>query len=340
MANQTGRPKLTILGSLAAFHLCFVALVAVVATSHFFVQKHERMFWATVAIFSVVCLFAIQMSRKTFREMIKLSVSTSTAERFGISTHVLMPFALVGSFLVVMISGEKTYGEQFVTADSLSVKSWLLYGLDNIMRASFFDFAEVFYIDLSKIEHANNFFCNSTVFIFRLILAATLLSMLANGIAFVWEYGGDAYQEITAQLEIEFDTIKVWDVISDTANFHMLGITSEFQKVDLKTAKVGDQIKTLGIKGTESTVFITEFHPPNVFAWGRLENATSARFEVQPSGKGKSIVVYLHMSKRGIWSRIVGTEDRNQKSTSQMEHVLRKIEERCFANQSSAGDNQ
>ena len=88
------------------------------------------------------------------------------------------PFAFCGFFALCSFCVFKIYGEAAYANGLEGFQHWVMYLVDRVFRATFFDFAETFYIDLSKIEHQPEFLLCLFVFSFRTTAGISLLSLM------------------------------------------------------------------------------------------------------------------------------------------------------------------
>ena len=91
---------------------------------------------------------------------------------------VTIPFSFCGFFALASFSIFMIWGVDAYPNGEEGFLTWVQYLADNLFRAIMFDFAETFYIDISKIEHANVFLLCLLVFSFRTIAGIGLLSLV------------------------------------------------------------------------------------------------------------------------------------------------------------------
>lgn len=103
--------------------------------------------------------------------------------RFSSHHAALQPAMLLGLFVATSMLGRAHFGESFlVVPEQLDVWWDLpLYGLDNFIRAVLWDFAEIYRLDLSEIEHGDGFWATTFVFVVRTSLAISFLSYVIAG---------------------------------------------------------------------------------------------------------------------------------------------------------------
>ena len=91
---------------------------------------------------------------------------------------VTIPFSFCGFFALASFSIFMIWSQGAYPNGQEGFLPWVQYLADNLFRAVMFDFAETFYIDISKIEHANVFLLCLLVFSFRTIAGIGLLSLV------------------------------------------------------------------------------------------------------------------------------------------------------------------
>lgn len=91
---------------------------------------------------------------------------------------VTIPFSFCGFFALASFSVFMIWGVEAYPHGEEGFVPWVQYLADNLFRALLFDFAETFYLDISKIEHSNLFWLCLFVFSFRTIAGIGLLSLV------------------------------------------------------------------------------------------------------------------------------------------------------------------
>ena len=93
---------------------------------------------------------------------------------------VTIPFSFCGFFALASFSIFMIWGNAAYPNGKEGFLPWVQYLADNLFRATMFDFAETFYLDISKIEHSNIFWLCLFVFSFRTIAGIGLLSLVVR----------------------------------------------------------------------------------------------------------------------------------------------------------------
>jgi len=93
-----------------------------------------------------------------------------------------VPMGFFGSFVALTHSMATLWpGQYFRAPIDTPASSWVLYGFDNIIRATLLDFGEIFFIDVSRIDHEHNLIACTIVFSFRTILSIGLVVIVFKG---------------------------------------------------------------------------------------------------------------------------------------------------------------
>jgi hypothetical protein len=92
----------------------------------------------------------------------------------------LIPFDQLAVFAVVcqltwLFFGASAFA---VAQHGLSRVSWLLYGVDNVLRTMLFDAAEIYRISLSGIEHSRSWLVSTFILTYRMSLALWLMELV------------------------------------------------------------------------------------------------------------------------------------------------------------------
>ena len=95
---------------------------------------------------------------------------------------VTLPFSFCGFFALASFSIFMIWGTDAYPHGEKGLLPWAQYLADNLFRGTMFDFAETFYFDISKIEHANHFLLCLLVFSFRTVAGIGLLSLVFRAI--------------------------------------------------------------------------------------------------------------------------------------------------------------
>jgi len=90
-----------------------------------------------------------------------------------------IPFGLFATFVSVSHSINALWpGTCFSLApNATALIAWILWGVDNVIRAALLDFGEIYFIDISGIDHKKGFLVCSFVFSFRTVLSIGLVSL-------------------------------------------------------------------------------------------------------------------------------------------------------------------
>lgn len=91
---------------------------------------------------------------------------------------VTIPFSFCGFFALASFSIFMIWGQAAYPLGQEGFGAWVVYLADNVFRATMFDFAETFYLDISNIEHSGYFLLCLFVFSFRTIAGIGLLSLV------------------------------------------------------------------------------------------------------------------------------------------------------------------
>lgn len=91
---------------------------------------------------------------------------------------ITIPFSFCGFFALASFSIFMIWGADAYPQGQEGLGPWVYYLADNLFRATMFDFAETFYLDISSIEHAKVFLLCFFVFSFRTIAGIGLLSLV------------------------------------------------------------------------------------------------------------------------------------------------------------------
>ena len=91
---------------------------------------------------------------------------------------ITIPFSFCGFFALASFSIFMIWGTDAYPAGQEGLGPWVYYLADNLFRATMFDFAETFYLDISSIEHTKVFLLCFFVFSFRTIAGIGLLSLV------------------------------------------------------------------------------------------------------------------------------------------------------------------
>ena len=95
---------------------------------------------------------------------------------------VTLPFSFCGFFALASFSIFMIWGTDAYPHGEKGLLRWAQYLADKLFRGTMFDFAETFYFDISKIEHANHFLLCLLVFSFRTVAGIGLLSLVFRAI--------------------------------------------------------------------------------------------------------------------------------------------------------------
>lgn len=151
----------------------FIAYYSVV----FFKGKEIWFFYVSIAITALFTKLAVSyaLNPKSLSTDIKGELTKGEAGEFHI---VSIPLLLFFSFSLTSYYGWLSYGEKFLIVESSGPITWLAYGLDNFIRATLFDFAEIYGIDLSKIEHNTSILPSTFVFVFRTAMSLSFITII------------------------------------------------------------------------------------------------------------------------------------------------------------------
>jgi len=118
----------------------------------------------------------------SFRPLIFLREVRKEISGYGEPDFYLVgiPFGLFATFVIVSHSINAVWpGTCFsVTPNATRSFAWVLYGIDNVIRAVLLDFAEIYFVDISGIDHKKGFWVCSFVFSFRTVLSIGLVSLI------------------------------------------------------------------------------------------------------------------------------------------------------------------
>ena len=110
----------------------------------------------------------------------EIEVSIDQGEDAFNTYAVTIPFSFCGFFALASFSIFMIWGADAYPLGREGFMPWVQYLADNLFRATLFDFAETFYLDISPIEHANVFLLCLFVFSFRTIAGVGLLSLVIH----------------------------------------------------------------------------------------------------------------------------------------------------------------
>ncbi|MCX8774030.1 hypothetical protein NOK96_24455 [Vibrio parahaemolyticus] len=88
-----------------------------------------------------------------------------------------LPITILVFFSSTSFLGWRYCGDSFMLVETNGPLEWLLYGVDNFFRAVFFDAAEIYGLDLSKIEHSGGVIPSTFVFLFRAAISLSVISV-------------------------------------------------------------------------------------------------------------------------------------------------------------------
>ncbi|MBI5817688.1 MAG: hypothetical protein HZA88_01785 [Verrucomicrobia bacterium] len=160
----------------------YLSVTGLVAVSLFFwmgfsARSQRTVFVISIITYSMVLFLATSYAAKPSRFFVELKAEM---KKRGEPDFFLvgLPGVLFGSFVVLSHSMSIIWPNRFfhVPPDA-TLTTWLAYGLDNIIRAALLDFGEIYFIDVSGIDHTRNFLACTLVFSFRTILSFTLIAV-------------------------------------------------------------------------------------------------------------------------------------------------------------------
>ena len=91
---------------------------------------------------------------------------------------VFMPTLLCSAFILCSYTTWQIWQSKVYVNGTDSMLDWGIYLIDNLIRGCCLDFAETFYIDISKIQHTRNILISTFVFSFRSVVSLSLLRVV------------------------------------------------------------------------------------------------------------------------------------------------------------------
>lgn len=139
-------------------------------------------FWGTAIFGGLLCFLMVYwaFNPKQLEKDIDADLKKGEAGDFHL---VGLPSLVIWLFLIASFSGWKAYGSAFLIVPSGSPLDWLAYMVDNLVRTVFLDFAEIYRLKLSPIEHAAAFWPATFVFVFRTALSVGLINLVLTAFA-------------------------------------------------------------------------------------------------------------------------------------------------------------
>jgi hypothetical protein len=131
--------------------------------------------FVSAGLFSYFGFRAIQLliKRTTFHFRFQLELVENRLEPF----HLLMaPFCFIGIFCILMREIYAYAPEWFVlqvAIDNIKSNTWILFSIDQVVRAILFDFLETYKIHISSLDYKPIFLLGTIIFIFKTVLALT-----------------------------------------------------------------------------------------------------------------------------------------------------------------------
>lgn len=125
----------------------------------------------------LVLILRYSLSPTALEKDIEKNVSKGEAgDYFLVGIPVLFCYAFAVSALFM----SRIWGEMLFTGSRESALNWILYLIDNLIRAGLMDFAETYRLQVSPIDHTRNFFVCSFVFSFRTTISIGLFSIVVR----------------------------------------------------------------------------------------------------------------------------------------------------------------
>jgi len=190
-ASQPNKPKRKIVfqpsHSVWAFNSLFVFFFA----AWFFAHFGGAAAWVSL-VFSVLMYLSLGYGLLKWsldpRELEKkFEESIEQGEDVFNTYAITIPFSFCGFFALASFSIFMIWGTDAYPEGQEGLGPWVYYLADNLFRATMFDFAETFYLDISPIEHSKIFLLCFFVFSFRTIAGIGLLSLVIRATRIVLE---------------------------------------------------------------------------------------------------------------------------------------------------------
>ena len=163
-----------------------------------FAEWTPHLFWFCLGVYFLIgtqLVHAVTRNEEEFRKELASAASANTPWKENL---VGLPIAFFTMFVLVSFVGWRNYGDSLFVAGSENPLRWVAYGIDNVIRACLFDFAEIFRFDLSKIEHASGFLPPMFVLLTRAAFAGYFLRIVWRTCGVVWREGDDRADLYTA----------------------------------------------------------------------------------------------------------------------------------------------
>ncbi|GAB3536297.1 MULTISPECIES: hypothetical protein [Photobacterium] len=128
---------------------------------------------------AAINLVGATLSPQYFDEELKSNLDNGGKDVVYVLT---MPFLLFFSFSAASYLGWQAYGSDFMLLGSNNPLAWLAYGADNFIRAACFDFAEIYHFDLSQIEHNEEYWPSTFVFVFRTAMSISVVTVVFKAV--------------------------------------------------------------------------------------------------------------------------------------------------------------